>query len=150
MVQRPQKPQQPQKPRKRSPCAIASGLEVLGDRWSLLVIRDLMFTNRCEFGHLLHAGEGISTNILSQRLERLQRAGVISKEPHPSHGKKFIYRLTEQGLKLAPTMIEFGLWCCDTFDDVMMPPSVYELARRDRDKLLAMVAARQPVWVLPL
>lgn len=138
-----------QLPTKRSPCAIAYGLDILGDRWSLLVIRDLMFTDRCEFGHLLQAGEGIATNILSQRLERLQRAGVITKQPHPNHGKKFIYRLTDQGLKLAPTMLEFALWCCDTFDDVFMPPLVYQLARHDRQQLLAKVAAREPLWTMP-
>ncbi|BFM05301.1 winged helix-turn-helix transcriptional regulator [Halioxenophilus aromaticivorans] len=137
-------------PIKRSPCAIANGLEILGDRWSLLIVRDLLFTNRCEFGHLLHAGEGISTNILSDRLERLQTAGVIDKSQHPSHGKKYRYQLTEAGLKLAPTLIEFGLWCCATFDGVRMPAAVYDLAVNNREKLLAMVAARQPVIELPL
>ncbi len=136
--------------KKRSKCALANGLEILGDRWSLLIIRDLMFTNRREFSHFLNSGEGISTNILSDRLERLQNAGVISKKPHPSHGKKFIYDLTELGVALAPTIVELNLWACSAIDGTRVPRRALDMMRNHREKLLEMIAQRQPLYELDL
>jgi len=139
-----------EKNKQRSCCAIANGLDLLGDRWSLLIIRDLMFTNRREFGHFLNAGEGISTNILSERLERLQQADIIRKEPHPNHGKKFVYQLTDKGIKLAPAVIEFALWGCEAIEGAGFPRVVMELANNDREKLLSMIANHEPVMELDL
>lgn len=126
----------------RSQCPIANGLDILGDRWTLLVIRDLMFTNRREFGHFLKSGEGISTNILTDRLDKLRCFGIINKQPHPKHGKKFIYDLTEQGLKLAPTLIEFTLWSLDTVNNASAPPKILEMMRNDKEKLISLINAR--------
>ncbi|WP_346839640.1 helix-turn-helix domain-containing protein [Microbulbifer sp. SAOS-129_SWC] len=125
---------------RRSPCALANGLEILGDRWTLLIIRDLMFTNRREFRHFLAAGEGISTNILTDRLQRLQCAGVISKRPHPDHGKKFVYELTGVGRALAPTVIEFGLWAVRSIDGSLLPPVLLDMMENQRDELIEKVA----------
>ncbi|WP_317931388.1 helix-turn-helix domain-containing protein [Halioxenophilus sp. WMMB6] len=136
--------------KQRSPCALANGLDILGDRWSLLIIRDLMFTNRREFGHFLQSGEGISTNILADRLEKLQAAGVISKAPHPSHGKKFVYDLTERGIALAPTLIEISLWALGEIDGAKLPSAFLEVMQGDRNKLMAMIKNRQPVLRLKL
>jgi len=127
----------------RSNCAISNGLEILGDRWTLLIVRDLMFTNRREFSHFLKAGEGISTNILSDRLEKLQCFGIISKQPHPEHGKKFIYDLTEQGLKLAPTLLEFMLWSYETQQNSFIPPKILDLLQKDRKKLVELINQRK-------
>jgi DNA-binding HxlR family transcriptional regulator len=127
----------------RSQCAIANALDVLGDRWTLLIIRDLMFTNRREFGHFLKSGEGISTNILSDRLEKLQCCGIISKHPHPEHGKKYIYDLTEQGLRLAPTIIEFTLWSIDSIENALVPPKLLLMMREDRQTLLSLINKRE-------
>ena len=126
----------------RSQCAIANGLEILGDRWTLLIIRDLMFTNRREFGHFLKSGEGISTNILTDRLDKLQCFGIINKQPHPKHGKKYIYDLTEQGLKLAPTIIEFSLWSLEMVQNTFLPPGILEMMRHDRQKLISLIYKR--------
>ncbi|MCO7222847.1 helix-turn-helix domain-containing protein [Pleionea sp. CnH1-48] len=134
----------------RSACAVANGLEILGDRWTLLIIRDLMFTNRREFGHFLNAGEGISTNILSERLERLQCHGIISKQPHPDHGKKNIYELTDQGIALAPTMIELTLWALDSIQNTFAPPQVIELMKKDKEKLLQLIRQRTVLVEVPL
>ena len=81
-------------------CPIRYGLGLFGDRWSLLIIRDLMFKGRCHYGEFLSAGEGISTNILAERLERLETSGIVTKSRDPLHGKKFVYRLTDKGLDL--------------------------------------------------
>lgn len=125
---------------KRSHCALANGLEILGDRWTLLIIRDLMFTNRCEFRHFLASGEGISTNILTDRLQRLQRAGVIGKRPHPEHGKKFIYELTDAGRALAPTVLEFALWALHNIKGTFLPPPLVDMMEEHRDELIASIA----------
>ncbi len=127
----------------RSQCAIANGLEILGDRWTLLIIRDLMFTNRREFGHFLKSGEGISTNILTDRLDKLQCFGIISKHPHPEHGKKFIYDLTEQGLKLAPTIIELTLWSLETVQNTFLPPKIAAMMRTNRQQLISLINQRE-------
>jgi len=126
----------------RSQCAIANGLEILGDRWTLLIIRDLMFTNRREFGHFMQAGEGISTNILSDRLQRLQCHGVITKEAHPEHGRKFIYQLTDKGLKLAPMVIELTLWGNETIEDTFVPPPILKMMKTDREKLIGLINSK--------
>ncbi len=133
----------------RSPCPMANGLDILGDRWTLLIIRDLMLTNRREFGHFLNSGEGISTNILTERLERLQSSGIISKEAHPEHGKKFIYQLTERGLGLAPMMIEFTLWAYENIEGIFMPPELYQLMK-NRTALLEKIQRREYIFELEL
>ena len=129
----------------RSKCAIANGLEVLGDKWTLLIVRDLMFTDRNQFCHLQQASEGISTNILTERLTRLQNYRIIEKLPHPTHGKKFIYQLTEQGIALFPVLVEFMLWAREAIDGCFIPPAIYEPMVHDRDTLYRKVKRREPL-----
>lgn len=135
---------------KRSQCALANGLDIVGDRWTLLIIRDLMFTNRREFGHFLNAGEGISTNILTERLERLQCYGLITKAPHPEHGKKFVYELTDSGLKLAPTIIEFVVWASAEIDDTWAPPQLFDMMHHQKKKLIGLINQRKCLVELDL
>jgi len=95
----------------RSGCPINLTLEVLGDRWSLIVIRDLMFGNRRHFRELLgHSQEGIASNILADRLKRLMEAGLISRADDPSHKQKAIYSLTEPAIQLVPLLAHMGAW----------------------------------------
>jgi Predicted transcriptional regulators len=95
----------------RSGCPINLTLEVLGDRWSLIVIRDVMFGNRRHFRELLlRSEEGIASNILADRLRRLVEKGLLSKESDPSHRQKAIYSLTEMGIGLVPLLAEMGAW----------------------------------------
>ena len=101
-----------------------------------------MFTNRCEFGHFLQAGEGISTNILAERLQRLQCHGVITKTPHPEHGKKFVYQLSDAGLKLAPMIIELTLWGNEAIENTFVPSQVLAMMRTDKEKLIGLINAR--------
>jgi DNA-binding HxlR family transcriptional regulator len=95
----------------RSGCPINLTLEMLGDRWSLIVIRDLMFGNRRHFRELLtRSEEGIASNILADRLKRLVDAGMLSRADDPSHKQKAIYSLTEPAIQLVPLLAQMGAW----------------------------------------
>ena len=95
----------------RSGCPINLTLEILGDRWSLIVLRDMMFGNRRHFRELLtKSDEGIASNILADRLRRLTEEGLISKADDPSHKQKSIYSLTEMGIALVPVFAMMGAW----------------------------------------
>jgi DNA-binding HxlR family transcriptional regulator len=95
----------------RSGCPINLTLEVVGDKWSLLVIRDMIFGNRRHFRELLtKSEEGIASNILADRLKRLVEQGIISKTDDPDHKQKTIYRLTEQGIALLPVLAQMSDW----------------------------------------
>jgi len=95
----------------RSGCPINLTLETLGDRWSLIVIRDVMFGNRRHFRELLTGSEeGIASNILADRLRRLVEAGLLSKADDPSHKQKSVYSLTEKAIQLVPLLAHMGAW----------------------------------------
>jgi len=95
----------------RSGCPINLTLEVVGDRWSLLVVRDMMFGNRRHFRELLtRSEEGISSNILADRLKTLLEQGIVTREDDPSHKQKGIYSLTAQGIELLPILAQMSAW----------------------------------------
>jgi DNA-binding HxlR family transcriptional regulator len=83
---------------------------MLGDRWSLLIIRDMMLRGASTYKEFMGCYEGIATNILADRLRRLVEYGIIRAEPHPSDGRKISYRLTQKGIDLAPVLTEMVLW----------------------------------------
>jgi DNA-binding HxlR family transcriptional regulator len=94
----------------RSYCPINLGLEIFGDAWTLLVLRDLMFGGKRHFRELLHSDEGISSNILADRLKRLCDRGILTKRDDPTHKQKAIYSLTERGIALLPVLLQVGAW----------------------------------------
>jgi DNA-binding HxlR family transcriptional regulator len=95
----------------RSGCPINLTLETLGDRWSLIVIRDIMFGNRRHYRDLLNnSEEGIASNILADRLRKLTEGGLLSTRPDPTHKQKTIYSLTEPAIQLVPLLAEMGAW----------------------------------------
>lgn len=94
----------------RSGCPVSIALEKFGDRWSLLIIRDLMVRGYTTFKQFQESGEGIATNILAARLQKLEAAGIITREPEASDARKINYRLTEKGIDLAPVLLELLLW----------------------------------------
>lgn len=94
----------------RSSCAINRTLEIIGDRWSMLIIRDIMFAGKRHFCELLACEESISSNILAARLKHLVAHGVLTKADDPSHKQKAVYSLTEQGLALLPLLAEMQQW----------------------------------------
>lgn len=95
----------------RSGCPINLSLEVFGDKWSLIVIRDMMFGNRRHFNVLLSGSdEGIASNVLADRLQRLVELGMITRAPDPSHKQKVIYSLAEPAIQLVPVLAQLGAW----------------------------------------
>jgi len=95
----------------RSGCPINLTLEVVGDKWSLLIIRDMMFGNRRHFRELLtRSEEGIASNILADRLKRLLEQGIVSKAGDPTHKQKALYSLTEKGVALLPVLAQMSVW----------------------------------------
>jgi DNA-binding HxlR family transcriptional regulator len=122
---------------RRSACPIANALDVLGDRWTLIIVRDLVFRGFREFGQFLAAGEGISTNILTERLDRLQCAGIIVRSDHPKDGKKYVYRLTEKGIDLIPLLVQLVLWGAKYTPNHAAPTEVLRQMRTDPERLVA-------------
>ena len=96
--------------KKRSNCPISCSLDVWGDKWSLLIVRDLMFKKQSTYGDFLKSDEKIATNILASRLLMLEENGIISKQDHPDSKAKVLYKLTEKGINLLPLLIEINLW----------------------------------------
>lgn len=98
------------KPKRRSGCPVSISLEMLGDRWSLLIVRDLMVRGLRTFKEFQDSGEGIATNILADRLQKLEAAGIITAEAEETDGRRVNYRLTEKGIDLAPVLLELLIW----------------------------------------
>ena len=95
---------------KRSDCPISSSLDILGDRWSLLLVRDLMLHKTRTYGDFAKSGEKIATNILANRLQVLEQHGIIIKVPYPDNKVKVLYQLSQKGVDLVPALIELALW----------------------------------------
>jgi DNA-binding HxlR family transcriptional regulator len=98
------------KNQKRSDCPISCSLEVWGDKWSLLIVRDLMLAKQCTYSDFLKSEERISTNILASRLQALEEHKIIEKLDHPESRAKVLYRLTQKGIDLFPIFVEIHLW----------------------------------------
>jgi DNA-binding HxlR family transcriptional regulator len=94
----------------RSFCPINLSLEIFGDAWTLLVLRDMMFGKKRHFRELLASEEGISSNILADRLKLLVDRGIVTKVDDPTHKQKAIYSLTEKGIELLPIVVQIGAW----------------------------------------
>ena len=94
----------------RSLCPINLALEVFGDRWTLLIIRDLMFAGKRHFRELLQSDEHISSNILADRLNMLVELGLITRADDPTHKQKAVYSLTQMGIDLLPVLAQIGIW----------------------------------------
>lgn len=97
-------------PKRRSGCPLNASVEMLGDRWSLLILRDMMLRGFRSYNQFLDSYEGIATNILADRLKRLIAYGIVAAQEDPSDGRRLIYVLTAKGLDLAPVLTEMVLW----------------------------------------
>jgi DNA-binding HxlR family transcriptional regulator len=120
----------------RSGCPVSVSLEIFGDRWSLLIIRDMMVRGYGTFKEFENSGEGIATNILSDRLERLRRAGIVLGEVDLQDARRVNYRLTEKGIDLAPVMLELLIWGA-RHAATGAPCEVIEHLARNREQVLA-------------
>ena len=117
-------------------CPICFAMGTFGDRWSLLVIRDMMLRGKRRYSEFLASGEGISTNILADRLKQMQRLGLVEKFRDPSNGKASLYLLTDKGLSLFPVLLEVIRWGL-LHDEHSMVPDTIAAALLDDSQALA-------------
>jgi DNA-binding HxlR family transcriptional regulator len=122
--------------RRRSGCPVSISLETLGDRWTLLVIRDLMVRGYSTFKQFKESDERIATNILSDRLRRLERNGLVNAEPHASDRRRASYRLTEKGMDLAPLLLELLIWGAK-HEETMAPAELMAQMAQNREGVIA-------------
>jgi len=122
--------------KKRSECPISSSLDVWGDKWSLLIIRDLMFKKQCTYGDFLKSDEKIATNILASRLQVLEENGLINKLDHPDSKAKVLYQLTQKGIDLLPLMIEINLWANKYFQLPDERKAIIKEVKKDKEKFI--------------
>jgi DNA-binding HxlR family transcriptional regulator len=125
---------------RRSSCPISIALEMIGDPWSLLIVRDLMFKDRRTYKDFLSGEEGIASNILADRLQRLEAAGIIEKRRDGDDARRFVYRLTEKGFGLAPVLVEVVIWSA-RYESTDAPAAIVR-AMRDRTAFLAALRNR--------
>lgn len=126
--------------KRRSECPLNASVEMLGDQWSLLIIRDMMLRGSSTYKEFLDCYEGIATNILADRLRKLAANGIIAAKPDPKDGRKLIYVLTKKGIGLAPVLTEMVLWAAE-HEDAGNPGLVRQM-RADKDGFLAGVRKR--------
>ena len=124
----------------RSGCPLNVSVEILGDRWSLLIIRDMMLRGFRSYTQFLDSYEHIATNILAHRLKKLKGYGIIATRQDPLDGRKLIYTLTEKGMDLAPVLTEMVLWTAA--HEEHQNPELIRQIRKDKQKFLASVRQR--------
>lgn len=124
--------------KRRSDCPLNVSLEIFGDRWTLLIVRDLMLKGRSRFGELLEGGEGIASNILTDRLGRLEAHSLVERRRDPADARRFCYRLTQRGIDLAPVLFEMILWAAQ-HEATAAPPEEVEEMLCNRSGYLASV-----------
>lgn len=126
-------------PKWRSGCPLNASVEILGDRWSLLIIRDMMLRGFRSYKEFLESYEGIATNILADRLRRLMAHGVITTGRDPLDGRKVIYSLTEKGIDLAPVLTEMVLWAAG--HEKTENPALVQWIQKDKEQFCDCAAA---------
>ena len=127
--------------KRRSGCPVSISLERFGDRWSLLIIRDLMIRGFRTFKDFQGSSEGIASNILADRLRRLETAGIVSSEAEETDGRRVNYRLTEKGIDLAPVLLELLIWGA-RHEETGAPCALIENMEKNREEVLAEVRRR--------
>jgi len=125
---------------KRSECPISFGLDIFGDKWSLLIIRDIMFWEKNTYGAFINSGEKIATNILADRLVKLENAGIIEKQEHPESRAKHFYKLTKKGIDLMPILMEIIVWS-DKYTEVPREAKLFsKLVKKNRQDLIKKIS----------
>lgn len=126
----------------QSDCLIAYGLDIFGDRWTLLILRDMILYGKKTYSDFLNAEEKIATNILATRLKHLEDAGIIYKSRDPDNRRSFIYTLTEKGLGLTPVVLEIARWSSDYLPQSKTKKNLLDRIAHDRDGLIAEIYDR--------
>lgn len=133
--------------KKRSDCPLSCALDIWGDKWSLLIIRDMMFSKKNTYGDFLKSGEGIATNILASRLQSLEESKLIEKLEHPDSKAKVLYKLTQKGMDLVPILVEMYVWYDQYFT---MPDEIKALIEAGKkDKALFIESIRKELQSMP-
>lgn len=122
---------------RRSDCAVSMALEAIGDKWSLLVLRDLMFSDKRSYTELQSSEEGIATNILAARLVTLEANGLIRKTVDPKNGRRNLYYLTEKGIGLVPVIMELMHWMAQHNPDAVACSKQMKALGKNRSTILA-------------
>ena len=112
----------------RSICPIAATLDLVGDKWSLIIVRDLII-GKSRYGEFLDSPEGITTNILANRLRRMEQTGLIDKDLYQQHPPRYAYRLTRRGRKLLPILQDMCRWANEFVDGTWRPPESFMNAK---------------------
>ena len=127
---------------RRSDCPISNVLDIVGDKWSLLVLRDLMFFGKHSFSELQGSEEKVATNILSSRLENLEKEGLVQKQVDPSDKRKKVYSLTPKGKDMLPILLEMMIWSSKYAPETNVPKDFLDRAINDRERLIKDVFKR--------
>lgn len=122
--------------KKRSECPISCSLDIFGDKWSLLIIRDMIFFKKSTYGDFLKSAEGIATNILASRLQGLEDNNLIEKLEHPNSKAKFLYTLTEKAIDLLPIIVEIYLWTDKHFEIPTEIKATIKEAKKDKNDFI--------------
>jgi DNA-binding HxlR family transcriptional regulator len=130
----------------RSQCVFSNALDLFGDKWTLLVVRDLFFFNKHEYKEFLASPEAIATNILSDRLKKLYAAGIIDEKVHPENRSRKLYYLTAKGKDLLPILLELAKWGAKYMKDLPAMQTLYKRLGRDENGLKAQVIADIQKW----
>ena len=129
------------KPSIRSHCPIGFALDVFGDKWTLLIVRDLLFKGKRRYGEFANSEEGIATNILADRLTKLESHGLIARVVDPSGARSREYALTDKAIVLAPMLVEMILWSAKHDPGTTADRGFVRRARANREQLLAEIRA---------
>jgi len=131
----------------RSGCPVACALDIIGDHWSLLIIRDLMFMGRHEYKDMLGAEEGVSSNILTDRLKKLEQAGMVASAPHASSKRRKLYYLTDKGKGLLPVLLEISRWSDSYLREwVLIPEEKRVFLEAPQQEIVEMILGRLREW----
>jgi DNA-binding HxlR family transcriptional regulator len=127
---------------RKSDCPINFALEIFGDRWTFLIVRDLMFKGKHFYGEFLLSEEGIATNTLADRLSLLQNNGIVRKSSDPSHKQKIMYSLTQKGIDLVPVLVEVIMWSAKYDKDSAVDMKFVKAVKRDKVGLISQISSR--------
>lgn len=129
------------KSKHKSDCPINYAMEIFGDRWTFLIVRDLMFKGKSHYVEFLRSEEKIATNILAHRLQLLEDTGIVTKKSDPSHGSKWVYNLTPKGVDLMPLLVDMIIWSAKYDRQSAADKAFVRRAISDRDILMKEIRA---------
>ena len=127
--------------KRKSDCPINFGLELFGDRWTFLIVRDLMFKGKHYFGEFVNSEEKIATNLLSDRLSMLESENMIFRSKDKNHKQKIIYRLTKKGIDLMPVLIEIIMWSALYDEKSAVDMNFVKMVNEDKEGLIKELTA---------